>query len=173
MVQTREVGGCPSAEAIRQLWLTPAEGVWDAQTELLLIFAARREHWLKTIRPALDEGACVVSDRFTDSTRAYQGSALGVGLERVDELQRIIGAAEPDLTLLLDLPVAEGMNRVQRRAGPDDRYQQKDAAFHQTLRDAYLGLAKTHAARFAVIDAAQPADVVASAIQSVVRQRFA
>jgi dTMP kinase len=173
VVLTREVGGCPSAEEIRELWLGKGEGHWDALTELLLISAARREHLVKTIWPALEQGKWVISDRFADSTRAYQGMGLGMGLEIVDQFTRAIAPNfEPDLTLLLDLPAEEGLARMSSRKGPDDRYQQKDQAFHQKLRNAYLDLAKKYAHRFAVIDAASNADKVHNAIAAAVAKHF-
>lgn len=174
VVQTREVGGSPSAEAIRELWLAPSEGHWDALTELLLIMAARREHLVKTVFPALARGAWVISDRFADSTRAYQGIGLGLGLDIVEEFySRIAPDFAPDLTLLLDLPVETGLSRVATRGGQDDRYQQKNIAFHQKLRDAYASLAQKYAPRFRVVDAAQDAPAVALAIEEAVRQHFA
>ncbi len=173
VVETREVGGSPSAEAIRKLWLEKSEGYWDALTELFLIMAARREHLAKTVFPALARGAWVVSDRFADSTRAYQGIGLGLGLDAVDEAyQRIAPDFEPDLTLLLDLPVEEGLARMKKRAGQDDRYQQKNVAFHQKLRDAYLSLAKKYAQRFCVIDASGDEASVAKSVEAAVRGRF-
>ncbi|MDE1900100.1 MAG: dTMP kinase [Alphaproteobacteria bacterium] len=172
-VQTREVGGSPSAEAIRDLWLAPKDGHWDAMTELLLINAARREHLVKTVFPALDAGQWVVCDRFADSTRAYQGVGLGLGMDAADSVYRLIAPGfEPDLTLLLDLPVEEGLARMAARGGQDDRYQQKPAAFHQKLRDAYLALADTHKNRFRVIDAAHDPATVAASIEQAVRAWF-
>jgi dTMP kinase len=174
VVQTREVGGSPSAEAIRELWLTAGEGTWDALSELLLIMAARREHIVKTIEPALARGAWVVSDRFVDSTRAYQGIGLGLGVDKVDQLFDFIAPGfAPDLTLLLDLPVEIGLARMTARGGQDDRYQQKNVAFHQTLRDAYLMLAKKYASRFRVIDAAAEMQAVAASVASTVTTFFA
>ncbi len=173
VVETREVGGSPSAEAIRDLWLTAPDGHWDALTELLLITAARREHLVKTIFPALERGAWVVSDRFVDSTRAYQGIGLGLGLDTVEDYYRSIASGfEPDLTLLLDMPVDAGLARVASRGGQDDRYQQKDVDFHRRLRNAYLELAKNHTDRFRVIDASRDAESVAADIATAVRERF-
>jgi dTMP kinase len=173
VVQTREVGGSPSAEAIRDLWLTPKDGHWDALTELLLISAARREHLVKTVFPALARGAWVVSDRFADSTRAYQGVGLGLGLDVVDEIYRCVAQEfEPDLTLLLDLPVKTGLARMTKRGGQDDRYQQKNIDFHQTLRDAFLALAQKYAARFRVIDASGDTSSVSKDIIGAVREFF-
>jgi dTMP kinase len=168
-VLTREVGGPASAEEIRELWLGKGEGHWDPLTEMLLISAARREHLVKTVWPALEQGVWVVSDRFIDSTRAYQGIGLGLGLELVDHFyQHIAGKFEPDLTLLLDLPVEEGLARMKARKGQDDRYQQKDPSFHRTLRDAYLELAKKYPARIKVINASKDADATAKAVQAAV-----
>ena len=173
VVQTREVGGAPSAEAIRKLWLTPKDGHWDPLTELLLISAARREHLVKTVFPALERGAWVVSDRFADSTRAYQGIGLRLGLDVVEEIYQCIAPNfEPDLTLLLDLPVEAGLARMKKRGGQDDRYQQKNIDFHQKLRDAYLSLAKKDKARFRVIDASGNEAGVAASIKHAVRERF-
>ena len=173
VVQTREVGGSPSAEEIRELWLGKGEGHWDPLTELLLIFAARREHLVKTIWPALERGAWVVCDRFVDSTRAYQGVAMGLGTGIVDALYATIAPDfEPDLTLLLDLPVEVGLARMSKRGGQDDRYQQKDTVFHQTLHDAYLELATQYAGRFRIIDAGGDADATWQEIESFVRHKF-
>jgi dTMP kinase len=174
VVQTREVGGAPSAEAVRDLWLAQKEGYWDALTELLLIMAARREHLTKTVFPALSRGAWVISDRFADSTRAYQGIGLGLGVDAVDNLYRLVAPDfEPDFTLLLDLPVEAGLARVAKRGGMDDRYQQKNTEFHRKLRDAYLSLAKKYAGRFRIVDASGNEADVASAIVKAVRERFA
>jgi len=171
VVQTREVGGSPSAEAIRDLWLTKGEGYWDAQAELLLIMAARREHLAKTVFPALDRGAWVISDRFADSTRVYQG--MFMGLDAVEEIYNFIAPNfSPDLTLLLDLPVEEGLSRMTKRGGQDDRFQQRNIDFHQKLREAYLTLAKNHKNRFRIIDAAQDAQSVSANIQLAVKSHF-
>lgn len=173
VVQTREVGGAPSAEVIRDLWLAQKEGYWDALTELFLIMAARREHLTKTVFPALSRGAWVISDRFADSTRAYQGIGMGLGLEMVDDLyKRIAPDFEPDLTLLLDLRVDEGLARIAKRGGLDDRYQKKNIEFHQKLRDAYLSLAKTYPERFRIIDASGDTPTVTSEIEKAVRGFF-
>ena len=171
VIETREVGGAPTAESIRDLWLKPAEGTWDALTELLLVMAARREHLVKTVWPALERGAWVVCDRFVDSSRAYQGIGLGLGLDVVDKIYDTIAPNfAPDVTLLLDMPVDESLARVASRGGQDDRYQQKDKTFHQKLRDSFLMLAKQP--RFDVIDASRDADAVTDAIKLAVGRRF-
>jgi dTMP kinase len=157
VLATREVGGAPGAEAIRTLWLDKPQGYWDAMTELLLIMAARREHLVKTIWPALEKGIWVVSDRFVDSTRAYQGIGLGLGVDIVDRLySEIAGDFWPDLTLVLDLPVEKGAERRNGRAGQGDRYEAQQLDFHNTLRNAFLDLAHMESKRIALIDASQP-----------------
>jgi dTMP kinase len=172
-ILTREVGGSPSAETIRSLWLAQPEGFWDPLTELLLINAARREHLVKTVWPALEQGTWVISDRFIDSTRVYQGIGLKLGLDKIEQLYATVaGEFTPDLTLLLDVPVDLGMKRVADRAGQDDRYQQKTVAFHQLLREGYLKLAASHAQRFTIIDASHNPEIVHNAIQKIVDQRL-
>lgn len=169
VVETREVGGAPGAEEIRTLWLSKGEGFWDPVTEVALIMAARREHLVKTVWPALERGAWVISDRFVDSTRAYQGIGLGLGLDVVDHNYRLIaGDFKPDLTLLLDLPVETGLARMSKRGGIDDRYQQKNPTFHQKLREAYLALAKAEPQRIKVLDASGNADEVAALARKAV-----
>jgi len=174
VIQTREVGGSASAEAIRTLWLTQNEGYWDHLTELLLVMAARREHLVKTIFPALERGAWVVSDRFVDSTRVYQGVCQGLGVEVVDTLyQRIAPHFEPDLTLLLDLPVDIWVARMSARTDQDDdRYQRQDMSVHEKTRAAFLSLAKTYAHRFRTVDASQDPFAVTAALEKVVAEYF-
>jgi dTMP kinase len=173
-VLTREPGGCPSAEDIRALWLGKGEGHWDALTEVLLLSAARREHLVKVIWPALERGAWVISDRFMDSTRAYQGVGLGLGIDMVDHYYKHIAGKtfEPDLTLLLDLPIEAGLQRMKARGGQDDRYQQQKTAFHQTLRDTYLELAGKYPERIKAVDANHSPDAVFESIQKIVQQYF-
>lgn len=167
VLTTREVGGAPGAEDIRHLWLSKPQGFWDPLTEVMLIMAARREHLAHTIWPALEAGVWVVSDRFVDSTRCYQGLGLGLGLDKVDAIyHEIAGNFWPDLTLILDLPVGEGSNRMNARKGPSDRYEQQDAEFHQKLRDGFLILADMEPSRLSVIDASRPVDEVAAALEA-------
>jgi dTMP kinase len=171
VVLTREVGGAPGAEKIRKIWLEEGEGYWDSTAELFLIFAARREHLTKTILPALKRGEWVVCDRFMDSTRAYQGT--GATAKQIERLYKeIAGDLEPDLTLLLDVPVETSMERVKARGGWTDRYQLKAAPFHRKLRKAYLALAKKYSQRIAVVDAGCALDEAAQAIANVVARHF-
>jgi len=172
-IATREVGGSKSAEEIRALWLSKGEGYWDPLSEVLLIMAARREHMTHTILPAIEGGTWVVSDRFIDSTRAYQGVGLGVGLDKIDAIYKeIAGDFWPDLTLLLDTPVEIGMSRMAARKGQDDRYQQQKIAFHETLRKAYHSIAAREEKRFRLIDASANMDAVAVSIAKTVSEYF-
>jgi dTMP kinase len=172
-IATREVGGSPSAEEIRKLWLDPGEGHWDSLTEVLLIMAARREHLARTVWPALEAGTWVVSDRFVDSTRAYQGYGLEIDLEKIDAIYNVIsGGFHPDLTLLLDLSVKEGLRRMALRNGPDDRYQQQNVAFHERLREAYRDFAQDAPHRYRFVDASHPMEQVAKDIEENVSDFF-
>jgi len=170
---TREPGGSPGAEDIRGLLLGGGVGRWDLVTEALLMMAARRDHIERTIRPALAKGIWVVSDRFEDSTRAYQGAGSGLAPDVIDALSRI--ACEglvPDLTLILDLPVPIGRARAAARRAGSDRFEQRDDAFHERVRAGFLAIAEAEPQRCAVIDAAVPLDQVTAAIQSVVHSRL-
>jgi len=171
-IRTREPGGAPDAEAIRELILSGGKDRWDAVTELLLMFAARREHCRRTIWPALENGQWVVSDRFTDSTMAYQGYAQGVGRAAVEQVQAVtLHHFTPDLTIILDTPVDVGAGRVKER-GNGNRLDNMDAQFHQAIRDGYLDIARREPDRCTVIDASAPPEAVADAIWQVVSGRF-
>ncbi|MEJ0063942.1 MAG: dTMP kinase [Alphaproteobacteria bacterium] len=160
---TREVGGSPSAEDIRKLWLADRDEEWDALTELLLIFAARREHLTKTIWPKLDAGTWVISDRFVGSTIVYQGIVMGLGRDKVETLYRMVAEDfQSDLTLLLDVPVAAARERISARNL--DRYERQPDEFHEKLRQGYLRLAAENPAAWRVIDASQPAENVSEQI---------
>ncbi len=169
---TREPGGTPLAEQIRGLLLEHREGGMTSDTELLLMFAARAEHLARVIRPALDAGQWVLCDRFTDATYAYQGGGRGIPSSRIAALEEWVqGDVRPDLTLLLDLPVAEGLQRAGKRSSPD-RFESEQAAFFERVRQAYLALAQQHPARYRVIDAAQPLEVVQQRIHDVLTDFF-
>ncbi|MEE8275388.1 MAG: dTMP kinase [Alphaproteobacteria bacterium] len=172
VVATREPGGSPGAEDIRRLLVSGATDRWDATTEVLLHFAARRDHLVKTVLPALARGAWVVSDRFADSTTAYQGYAYGLGVEPVEKLhEMVVGEHSPDLTLILDLPVDLGLARARERGG-DNRYERMDAGFHERLRQGFLAIARDEPARCVVIDASADADAVHAAILAAVEERL-
>lgn len=178
-VATREPGGTPGAEAIRSLLVTGDVARWDAVTETLLHYAARREHVEKTVQPALARGAWVISDRFADSTMAYQGHAGAVGAARVAALHKLVlGDFRPDLTLILDLPVQVGLARAQSRAGAsasggaEDRYERMGLAFHEALRKAFLDIAAAEPDRCRVVAADTDADSVEAALWAQVAAKF-
>ena len=172
VVVTREPGGAPGAEAIRELVVAGATDRWDPGTEVLLHVAARREHVLRRICPALAEGCWVICDRFSDSTRAYQGIVQGAGLDFVDGIGRLaIGMLRPDLTFLLDLPVGMGLARAENR-GTTNRYERMGEAFHERLRDAFLTIASKETDRIKVVDASGSEDEVAGRLGSEMSRRW-
>ena len=165
VVCTREPGGTPLAEKIRALLLDPAHEPPTAETELLLMFASRAQHVAETVRPALERGAWVVSDRFTDSSYAYQGGGRGLDPALIAELERRVVGLQPGLTLLLDLGIDEGRARARGRelSGSDpDRIEREHDAFFERVRAAFLARAAADPSRFRILDATQPADVVAA-----------
>lgn len=169
VVATREPGGSPGAEAIRALLVNGDPDRWSAVSETLLMYAARRDHIERTIRPALERGAWVVSDRFADSTRAYQGAGGRAPHGLVAALETfVLEDVRPDLTLILDLPVDLGLQRAGLRGGGEARFEAKGDAFHQRLREAFLDIAKAEPNRCAVLDAAQSPEAVSAAVWSVV-----
>ena len=172
VITTREPGGSPGAETIRKLLLNP-ELDWDISTETLLHFAARSDHYTTKIAPALKLGDWVLCDRFADSTRAYQGYGLGISMAAIELLyELILGDLKPDLTLILDLPVEVGIERIQARGGAPDRYEQMNISFHQRLRDGFLDIAQKEPGRCAIIDASGSADNVTSLIRECVGDRL-
>ncbi len=166
---TREPGGSPGAEEIRQSLVTGETARWDAMTEALLHFAARRDHLVTTVWPALERGEWVVSDRFADSTVAYQGYGHGLDREALARLYALVaGDFTPDLTIILDAPVDLGLARAGERGG-DDRYERMDVAFHERLRDGFLEIARSEPERCVVIDASpEPAEVRRAVLAAVV-----
>lgn len=169
VVLTREPGGSPGAEAIRSLLVTGETDRWDGLTEALLLFAARRDHVERTIRPALDQGAIVISDRFADSTMAYQGYGHDLGRQKIDELYTLaLGDFRPDLTLIMDIPVEDGLKRAVSRGGSEQRYEDMDVAFHHRLRDGFLDIAKREPDRCKLVDASGSIEDVAARLQAVV-----
>jgi dTMP kinase len=157
---TREPGGSPGAEEIRRLVLEGDVDRWSAETEILLFTAARRDHLEKTIRPALDRGEIVITDRFADSTRIFQGITRGDLTETVDRLHALMIGVEPDLTLLFDLDPAVGLARATARAGAELRFEDMGLGFQTKARAGFLALAKAQA-RFRLIDADSDPDTVA------------
>lgn len=157
---TREPGGTVLAEKIRDLLLEPQNERVAAQTELLLMFAARAQHLENVIKPALNNGVWVVCDRFTDATYAYQGGGRNVEISDINWLENMIqGNFRPDLTLLLDSPVNVGLERINGR-GKADRFESEQFNFFEKVRNAYLSLAKQHPQRIKVVNANQPLTAV-------------
>ena len=155
-ISTREPGGTPVAEKIRDLLLDKTNTSLCSDAELLLMFAARAQHLNELIIPALESGKWVLSDRFTDASYAYQGGGRGLSWEKIAQLEQFVqGDLRPDATILLDIPVELGMERVRNR-GETDRFEQEQLSFFKRIRNAYLTLAKEHPERFHIIDT-QPA----------------
>lgn len=170
VVLTREPGGTPLAERIRELLLAPADEPMASDTELLLVFAARAQHLQQVVRPALTRGAVVLCDRFTDATYAYQGGGRGVPTERIALLEDFVqGALRPDLTLVFDLPVEVGLARAAAR-GRLDRFEQERLEFFEAVRSTYLQRAAQSPERYRVLDAAQPLDAVQQRIAGLLPQ---
>ncbi len=173
VVVTREPGGAPGAEEIRKLLVDGGTDRWTPMGEALLHSAARIDHLEHTVRPALDAGSWVVSDRFADSTVAYQGYGHRLGSETIIDLNRlVIGDFEPDLTVVLDLPVDEGLARASARGTAEDRYERMGADFHQRLRDGFLEIAEREPGRCAVVDGVGEVEDVQARIRAVVGARL-
>tara|TARA_R110002049_G_scaffold1062_3_gene7975 strand:- start:1692 stop:2318 length:627 start_codon:yes stop_codon:yes gene_type:complete len=165
--RAREPGGTPTAERIREVVLGHTDETIPPIAELLLMFAARSVLVENLIRPALNAGEWVVSDRFVDASRAYQGGGRGVPMERIDKLADwVLGDLEPDLTILLDAPVETGMARAGSRGNPD-RLDSEHAAFYSRVRSAYRALADANPERFVVVDASGSLEEVAAQIDTV------
>jgi dTMP kinase len=169
-ILTREPGGTPEAEAVRELLVTGDITRWSAEAEALLNYAARDSHLRKVIGPALDSGQTVICDRFIDSTMAYQCYAGGAPMDMVNALQaHVVGSRIPDLTLVFDLDPGIGLERARTRGDiRSDRFERKGLSYHQTLRQAFLTIANTNPARCTVIDAAGSIETVAQSVWQAV-----
>jgi dTMP kinase len=164
---TREPGGTPLAEQVRQLLLTPSDEKICDTAELLLMFAGRAQHLDQVILPSLDAGKWVVCDRFTDATYAYQGAGRGMDGTLIEHLEHLVqGVLRPDLTLILDIPVEIGLKRASDRSAPD-RFEQEQVEFFERVRQGYLNTAGKDPQRYAVIDASQSLDGVQFDIKAV------
>lgn len=171
-ITTREPGGAPEAETIRELLMSGGKDRWDGVTELLLMSAARREHCRKTIWPALENNQWVLCDRFADSTMAYQGYAHGTGRTAVEQIQNVVlHQFKPDLTIILDMPVDEGLKRAKAR-GKTTRFDELDHQFHDAVRDAFLEIARREPNRCVVIDASGSPESVHGTIWQIISSRF-
>ncbi|MFT6537014.1 MAG: dTMP kinase [Loktanella salsilacus] len=166
VVLTREPGGSPGAEEIRNLLLTGDTDRWSAMTEILLFTAARRDHLEKTVLPALNAGKIVISDRFADSTRVYQGATRGDLRPTVDALHKLTIGREPDLTFIIDMDPAIALRRGLARSSGEDRFEDMGLSFQETLRHGFLTLARDNADRCVVIDGNRDPAAVASEIRA-------
>jgi dTMP kinase len=174
---TREPGGSPGAEQIRKLIVEGEGGRWDPIAETLLLYAARADHVTRLIGPALLRGEWVISDRFSDSTFAYQGGGRGVPRETIRRIDAaVLDDFKPDLTLILDLPVEVGLARAEARAqmvkSAETRFESLDRDFHERMRQTFLDIARRHGDRCRIIDALGSKDEVAAAILSAAKARF-
>ncbi len=173
LVQTREPGGSPGAEALRNLLLQGDTGRWSPVSETLMMYAARADHLETVIRPALGRGEWVVCDRFSDSSRAYQGAGGGVApafIETIDEM--VVAGTDPDLVIVMDMPPEIGLKRALARGDIENRFEFKGLAFHERLRQGFLDRASQNPSRYRVIDADRTIDAIAADIWSVVTAHF-
>jgi dTMP kinase len=170
---TREPGGTPSGEAIRRLLLEGEGERWEAVGEALLLVAARSDHVARLIAPSLAQGIWVVSDRFADSTLAYQGYGRGLALEDLATLHRFaLGSFAPDLTVILDLPAETGLSRAAARGSAGDRFERLDNAFHERLRQGFRKIVADNTARCVLIDGSKDPQTVHRAILDAVAGRL-
>jgi len=170
---TREPGGTFGAEAIRNLVLEGTSDRWSGMTELLLMYAARLDHMEKLIKPALERGVWVISDRFADSSLAYQGYARGLGAEKVKAVHAaVMDEFEPDLTILFDIDPILAQKRVETRGEDLSRFDAESIAFHNTLREAFLNIAEENSERIFTVDAAASRDGVQTRILFAISQKY-
>ena len=181
VVATREPGGTPQAERIRNLLLQRDSGNFDPLTEVLLLMAARREHLQNLIEPALARGEWVISDRFVDSSRAFQGAGMGIDRAVIDQVYGLIaGDRTPDLTFMFDIDPAEGLARSGRQKaaavstaeGTEDRYERMGLPFHTRLREGFLAIAHEEPQRCVLIDASQSIENVTAQVMAEIERRF-
>lgn len=173
VITTREPGGTPEAEKIRTLLVHRDGGDWSPLAEAMLLFAGRQIHVDTLIKPAMARGAVVISDRFADSTRAYQGFGHGLDLAVIEQLNTLaLGSFAPDLTLIFDMPVKDGLQRSGRRlnaeGSTEDRFENLDLSFHERMREGYLKIAKNNPQRCRVIDATQSVDEIFENVKAAV-----
>jgi len=172
-ILTREPGGSVSAEAIRKLIVEGDTGRWDDISELLLIYAARRSHLQETILPNLELGTWVISDRFADSSRAFQGYAGGLGLDLVEQIHQIVvGQFKPLLTIVLDIDPVLSLQRAEQRGGTEDRFEQKGLEYQQKVREGFLQIAQASTETHVLVDASQSIEAIQAEIKAAVNQRL-
>ena len=170
---TREPGGSPAAEDIRKLLVEGDPQKWDSLTELLLMYAARRAHLRDTIWPALEAGRWVISDRFADSSRAFQGIAGELGLDLVEQIHHlVVGDFDPGLVLILDIPEKIALQRALERGDGEDRFEKKGTDYHSKVRQAYRQIALKNSSQYRLIDANQSIELVSKEIIKAINQQF-
>ena len=170
---TREPGGEPGAERIRELLVSGDKNAWDATAETLLFYAARVQHMARKIQPALDRSELVVCDRFTDSTLVYQGVGKGLSAEFIRSLHHLtLGNTNPTLTIILDIDPHTGLSRAASRKGTETRFEGMALEFHEAVRAGFLAIARNEPQRCCVIDATQPTDIVHFLIRSAILSRL-
>ena len=175
VVITREPGGTPESESIRNLLVQRDGGNWNAMSEVLLLFAARSMHVENLIKPALDDGKIVICDRFTDSTMAYQGFGRGLNIKKIEEIEKIsIDGFKPDLTFILDIDVRTGLERSNSRLASEngadqteDRFERMDLDFHEKLREGFLDIAKNNEGRCYILNAGQSIGHLSEEIENI------
>ena len=170
---TREPGGAPGSDEVRELILTGDPDRWDAVGETLLFYASRRNHLRLSVWPALDRGNWVISDRFADSTIAYQGYGNQLGVDQVMKVHEVtVGDFEPDLTFILDIDVKTGLARTQGRDHNEDRFERMDISFHERMRQGFLEIAKQNPERCVVINANQSIEDVQADMRKILKERY-
>lgn len=173
VVQTREPGGSSGAEALRDLLVTGEAGRWSPMSETLMMYAARANHLEQVIRPALERGAWIVCDRFSDSTRAYQGAGGGVTPELIETIDTaVVGETQPDLVIVMDMPPQAGLKRALARGDAENRFESKGLTFHERLREGFRRRAAAHPDRYCLIDADRSIEDIGADIWRVVSDRF-
>ena len=173
VILTREPGGSPGAEEIRRLIVEGEPNRWDDMTELLLIYAARRSHVMDTIKPALKQGTWIISDRFADSSRAFQGVAGNLGIDVVDRIhEEALGDFNPELTLILDLDPEISLSRADARGGAEDRFEQKGIEYQARVREGFRQLAEMTPQSRKLIDASGTMDEVSQKILDCINAHF-
>ena len=172
-VVTREPGGTPEAEALRAAFFQNNGQNWPAEALVFLMFSARVLHTQNLIMPTLESGRHVLSDRYTDSTRVYQGYGGNLSPEKIEQIKSLaIGEFEPDITFIMDIDPETGLRRTGERNGAEVSFEAKDIAFHHTVREGFLDIARKNPERCVVIDAAQDADTIADQIFTKVKEKF-
>jgi dTMP kinase len=172
-IKTREPGGTPSAERVRELLVTGDVDAWDPVSETLLFYAARCEHVTRLIKPALLAGTHVICDRFADSTAVYQGVGKGLSAAFIASLHQLaLGDFRPDLTLILDIAPEQGLARAKGRAGHETRFEEMDIAFHQRIREGFLKIAEREADRCVVLSAAQDKDALHQQVLATIGKKL-